>query len=43
LQKLVDRLKRDRFRDIFDYLRRGQPPPLLNLLQTVQVGVREGI
>ena len=33
----MDRLKRERFRAIFDYLRRGQPAPVLNLLETVQV------
>lgn len=37
LQRLVDRLKRERFRAIFDYLRRGSPSPVLNLLETVQV------
>lgn len=37
-QRLVDRLKRERFRAIFDYLRRGSPAPVLNLLETVQVG-----
>ncbi|KAL4440425.1 hypothetical protein ABPG75_003426 [Micractinium tetrahymenae] len=35
-ERLVDRLKRERFRAIFDYLRRGSPAPVLNLLETVQ-------
>lgn len=40
-QKLVDRLKRERFRAVFDYLRRSDPSSLVNLLETVQVH-REG-
>ena len=39
-QKLVDRLKRERFTAIFDYLRRGRPAPRLDLLATVQVCCR---
>jgi hypothetical protein len=42
-QRLVDRLKRERFRAIFDYLRRGDPAPLLNLLETVQVAGMAGL
>lgn len=41
LQRLVDRLKRERFRAIFEYLRRDSPSPVLNLLETVQVGRAE--
>jgi hypothetical protein len=41
-QRLVDRLKRERFRAVFDYLRRGSPAPVLNLLETVQVGRHRG-
>lgn len=41
-QKLVDRLKRERFRAIFDYLRQGAPAPVLNLLEVVQVGLYLG-
>ena len=33
----MDRLKRERFRAIFDYLRQGAPAPVLNLLEVVQV------
>ncbi|KAL4431755.1 hypothetical protein ABPG77_002971 [Micractinium sp. CCAP 211/92] len=35
-ERLVDRLKRERFRAIFEYLRRDSPSPVLNLLETVQ-------
>ncbi|PRW39076.1 expressed ef-hand domain-containing isoform A [Chlorella sorokiniana] len=35
-EKLVDRLKRERFRAVFDYLRRGAPAPVVNLLEAVQ-------
>lgn len=42
-QKLVDRLKRERFRAIFDYLRRGAPAPVLNLVEAVQVGAGSAV
>ena len=42
-QRMVERLKRDRFTAVFDYLRRGAPAPTLNLLEAVQVrGQRPG-
>ncbi|KAI3431406.1 hypothetical protein D9Q98_004459 [Chlorella vulgaris] len=35
-ERLVDRLKRERFRAVFEYLGRGDPAPVLNLLDTIQ-------
>ena len=38
VQRLVDRLKRERFRAVFEYLRQCDPAPVVNLLDVVQVG-----
>ena len=39
VQKLVEKLKRERFRAIFDYLGRGESDAQLNLVEVVQVGI----
>ncbi len=38
LQKLVEKLKKERFRAIYTYLCRGEPGTMLNLVKTAQVG-----
>jgi hypothetical protein len=41
-QKLVEKLKKERFRAVFDYLCRGEAEAPLNLLEVVQVGGTHG-
>ena len=41
-EALVERLKRERFRAVFDYLRRGDRAPVINLVAVVEVSARFG-